>query len=148
VQYSLRPNDRSEIAELAAPVDREARGGDAVSRGILEEAADALSESVRDLHANLGIGDAPLPLVGVGGVIAGSALYWTMICERVLAFAPALRPVRVIVPSVFGHDLLAARDIGVPDPVGFRRKLFAADLCHLRKCTAERGDTPSPPLRE
>lgn len=124
VRYSLQQHDRAEIAALAALVDGEARRGDVVSMRILATAADDVSELVRDTWDELDVGADPLPLIGVGGVIIGSELYWTLICERVRAFAPQLLPIRITQPSVLGFVLLAARELALPDRECFRRNLF------------------------
>ena len=126
IDYSLQQHDRAEIAALAGLVDGEARAGDAVSRGILADAADDIGELVWDMWDALSIGADPLPLVGVGGVISGSALYWTLICDRVRAFAPDLRPIRITQPSVLGFVLLAAQELALPQRERFRENLLRA----------------------
>jgi hypothetical protein len=153
IAYSLEHRDRSEIAALAALVDREARAGDAVSQRILAETAGALAENVRDLRDALGEpaatssdrmdrilqdvpgtpgqGEAAAPaedpeglLVGAGSVIAGSDSYWQELAVRVREFAPGMRAVRIRQPAIIGYVLLAARESGWPNAENLPDMLF------------------------
>lgn len=124
VPYSLQPRDRSEIAALAALVDREARAGDAVARQLLEEAAAALGQTVWDLRERLSLTGGRLTLVGVGSVIAGSDHYWRALCDQVATYAPDLRAVRITYPAILGYVLLAAREMGWPNAERLPELLF------------------------
>jgi glucosamine kinase len=105
VGFMLSNPDRSEVASLATVVDREAEAGDAVARAILHEAADSMSETVRDLVEALSIAGEPLPMVGTGSVATRCRIFWERLCERVGGFAPNLRPVRLDGPAVLGVAL-------------------------------------------
>ncbi len=126
VPYSLETRDRSEIASLAALVDREARACDAVAQRILDEAAGALSETVWDLRERLDLRSVPLRLVGAGSVIARSDRYWETLCERVRTFAPDMQPTRITQPALLGYVLLAAREMGWPNAEDLPDTLFPA----------------------
>lgn len=127
VAYSLQARDRSEIAALAALVDREAAAGDAVSQRILEEAAGALAETVWDLRERMGLTGEPMALVGAGSVIAGSDRYWECLRARVEAFAPGVRATRILQPAILGYVLLVAREMGWPIAERLPEMLFPAD---------------------
>lgn len=73
---NLFGQDRSVVASIAHTVIEEAAKGDTVSRSILVRAARSLGETFRDLVAALGIMAESCTVVGVGGIIRSSDLYW------------------------------------------------------------------------
>ncbi len=107
-----RSRDRSEIASFAQLVDAEAEAGDAVARGILENAAAAMAETVYDVVQALGMADGDHVFGGIGSVAVRSRLFWSGVCRRVLEFAPRFRPFRLAVPPVVGFALVALRACG------------------------------------
>lgn len=126
VEYLHSPRDRAEIASLAETVDRHARAGDGQAVRILQEAADAFAETVRDVIAALGMDSLrPCRLAARGSVITRSDVYWSRFVERVNGFAPNIEPRRLTVPPVAGYILEYAeqRDAEGLEP-GFRRRLL------------------------
>jgi N-acetylglucosamine kinase-like BadF-type ATPase len=94
--------DRAEVAALADVVSTCADEGDTVARGILEESAADLAETVRDAVETLDMRDDDYAMVGTGGVILNCDIFWDALCRRALEFAPHLRPTRLQVPAVAG----------------------------------------------
>lgn len=111
VAYMLANPDRAEIASLAEVVNAHAEAGDARARAILATAADELAETLRDVVDLLAIASEPLPLVGTGGVLTGSRLYWEHFCARCLQIAPGLQPRLASGPLVAGVALLGLREL-------------------------------------
>jgi N-acetylglucosamine kinase-like BadF-type ATPase len=103
--------DRSVVAALSRLVAAEAARGDAVAIRILQQAADALGETFRDLATSLGIEKEAWPVVGVGGLVRGSDPYWNRLRERVLEIAPASTPVRLTDPAVVGIAIAGLRHL-------------------------------------
>lgn len=97
--------DRTAVARYARVVDRTARAGDCVARAILEGAAADLAETLEGLVKREGVENEALPLVGTGGVIQKSDLFWAALCDRVSSFMPRVRPVRVTLPQSVGVAL-------------------------------------------
>ena len=124
VLYMLEAHDRSEIARLAAVVDRQAREGDAVARKILLHAADALAETAWDAIDHLGIAREEYPVIGMGSVATGSDIFWLRVCDDVAAFAPNMRFLRLNHPPVFGMALIGLRQCGVADTAELRNRFF------------------------
>ncbi|MDZ4200299.1 MAG: BadF/BadG/BcrA/BcrD ATPase family protein, partial [Kiritimatiellia bacterium] len=102
--------DRSKIAAFVPVVDREARKGDRVAREILRASAESLAETVRDVADLLAVTDEPLALIGVGGVIRRSDIYWEALVRRVAEFSPGFRPVRIPLPMVAGVALRVLKE--------------------------------------
>ena len=109
---------------MAFIVDDEARKGDQVALSILEQAADAISETVRDVVHRLEMLEDDYAMIGIGGVISSSAIYWRRVCGRVAEFAPNLKPVLPEAPQVVGLALIALDRTGAADPESLRRNLF------------------------
>jgi N-acetylglucosamine kinase-like BadF-type ATPase len=109
VDLMLSNPDRAVVASVARTVDEAARAGDAVARGILEQAADALAETVFDVTTHCDITTEAYPFLGLGSVASRSDLYWNRLCERVLAFAPRFTPQRFDLPPVVGMALCVLR---------------------------------------
>lgn len=133
VKFSLRNNDRSIIASLAGIVDAEARAGDAVATGILQDAASQMAESVRDLADHLKIESERYVLVGTGSVAMKSDIYWRHLCKLVKDFAPGLDPVRSPLPPVAGIGLLRLLQLDRVDRIAVRKALFDSVQEHLRR---------------
>lgn len=131
VQFSLQVHDRSLIAALAQLVDDQARQGDPLARRLLEDAADSLAESLRDVATQLDLTGSDCPLVGTGSVASGSALYWARLCRSVAAFAPRVRAQLPPGPPVLGvlTACLASR-CTASQLADFRERLLAS----YRRC--------------
>ncbi|MGC8667697.1 MAG: N-acetylglucosamine kinase [Chthonomonadales bacterium] len=125
VAYMLGNPDRAEVASLAELVNAHAEAGDRHARSILETAADELAETLRDVVDLLNIASELLPLVGTGGVITGSHLYWEHFCLRCREFAPGLEPRLAPGPLVAGVALLGLKHLGKVDDL-IRRRLLGA----------------------
>lgn len=121
VGFSLKTHDRSVIAGLAKIVDDEARKGDAVAISILRSAADDIADVLRTMLEILKMGDDRYKMIGAGSIIK-SDIYWDHLCVKARAFAPALEPVRLLLPQVLGvaiaglqhfqpldHELISAK---------------------------------------
>jgi len=108
VSFMLQCRDRSELASLARIVDEHAERGDGIARQVLQQAADSISETLRDVVENLGLSKAELPLIAAGSVARLSQTYWARVCENASRLAPRLRPVVPQHREVVGV-MLAAR---------------------------------------
>jgi hypothetical protein len=97
--------DRTAVAAYASVVDEQARLGDAVALRILLGAADDLAETLEALVRSAGVENEALTLVGVGGVIQHSDLYWDHLCTKVAGFLPRRRPLRINFPQAAGLAL-------------------------------------------
>ena len=102
IEYMHGDRDRAEIAILATLVSAEAEAGDRIAREILEGAADDLADTLRDLVDRLQMEPDPYALVGTGGIITNSRIYWDRFCKRALEYAPNLRPAISDLPAVVG----------------------------------------------
>ncbi len=122
--FDLHYGDRSTIASLATLANAQAAAGDEVSRGILDGAAKALAETISDAVDTLGLAESDYPLIGVGGVIRHSDIYWAKLCEHVREFAPNLQPVRLTQPSVAGVALTALKHLNPEDYSERRARLL------------------------
>lgn len=146
ISFSLTPMDRSVIASFARLVDEEAEGGDAVAREILQGAAHSLAETVRDVIEMLGMAKERYVMVGTGGVIAGSRLYWEFLSRRVAEFAPNLESRRYPWPPVLGTALAGLAHLrGLSGEA--LHPLATVVRCSFeayRSC-AMRGETSGPP---
>lgn len=119
-----RVKDRAIIADLARLVDEEARAGDAVARNVLDEAARSLSETVYDAYDSLNLKDQGYSLVGTGGVIEKSDIFWDSLRRYVHDFAPDLGFARTELPHVVGTALRALPTIANGDLDAARDRLI------------------------
>jgi N-acetylglucosamine kinase-like BadF-type ATPase len=97
--------DRTAVAAFSRVVDEVARTGDAVALAILMNAADELAETLESLVRAAQVENEALPLIGMGGVIQYSDLYWNRLCAKVTDFLPRRRPVRIDFPQSVGLAL-------------------------------------------
>jgi N-acetylglucosamine kinase-like BadF-type ATPase len=97
--------DRTAVADYAALVNRCARAGDPVAIGILEQAADDLAETIEFLAGQADVADGALPMIGTGGMIRHSDVYWNRLVKQVSGFLPHVRPLRQDMPQVAGRAL-------------------------------------------
>ena len=98
-------SDRTAVARYAAMVDRVARAGDPEAVAILEQAADDLAGTLRHLVDQAGVAGSALPLIGTGGVIRHSDIFWERLVRQVAAWMQRVRPLRQDVPQVAGRAL-------------------------------------------
>ena len=103
--------DRTAVAHYAAMVDRTARAGDPVAVAILEQAADDLAGTLRHLVNQADAADCALPMIGSGGVIRHSNIFWDRLVRQVAAFLPRVRPLRQDVPQVVGRALAGLEQV-------------------------------------
>lgn len=104
----IAPN-RSSVARYAQVVDTCARGGDAISIRILEEAAGDMAEILFDLTDTAKVRDQPLVLVGAGSVIQKSDIFWNYLCRKTTEFLPHVQPRRLDIPLAGGLALSVLR---------------------------------------
>lgn len=133
VEFSLSTRERTEIAGLARFVDREAENGDAISRQIIEQAADSIVETVRDATDRLGIAGKSFLLAGMGGVASKSRIFWKRVCNGVLAFAPHFRPALLRHPPALGFALHALKEITPTDPAMLRERMIQSSEPLIRQ---------------
>ena len=126
VGYMFADHDRSEIASYASIVNSEADRGDRVAKEILQDAAAELASTALDVAARLGIAQESYAIVGVGGVIANSSIYWDHLCSRVNQFAPRWTASRSRMPAAMGYVLLAAKGVAGIDFESFRTRLLSS----------------------
>ncbi len=117
-------HDRAIIAHLARLVDAEARSGDGIARRIMETAASELSQSVFDACDSLGMLDQNYCLVGTGGVIERSDIYWEHLCRCGRDFAPNMRTVRTDLPHVVGTVLFVLGKLSIGDACAAKERLL------------------------
>jgi N-acetylglucosamine kinase-like BadF-type ATPase len=132
VTFSLMPHDRSIIASLAEIVDEEARAGDPVAIRILENAAAAIGETLRDALDHLQIANDEYALVGTGSVATKSDVFWNHLCHLVQEQAPRFTSVRCPAAPVLGNALVVLRELRPETADSIREMLLA---------TAPKGDT-------
>jgi N-acetylglucosamine kinase-like BadF-type ATPase len=132
VTFSLMPHDRSVIASLAEIVDEEARAGDSVAIRILENAAEAIGETLRDALDHLQIANEEYTLVGTGSVAMKSDVYWNRLCRLVHEQAARFTSMRCPAAPVIGNALVVLRELRPETADSIRETLLA---------TAPKGDT-------
>jgi N-acetylglucosamine kinase-like BadF-type ATPase len=115
IAFSLKPMDRSVIAASARVVDEEATAGDPIARRILIEAADDIADILQAVIDRLEMIRESYTVIGTGGVIMHSSIYWTRLCEQARRFAPLLTPTRPPHPPVLGVALIGLRREQVPN---------------------------------
>lgn len=126
IELNFTNPDRCVVASLANEVDRLAADGDAVARRIMEEAAAALAETLRDAIETLDLAGAALPMVGTGSVAKRSAIFWNHFCGLAAQFAPGLKPMLEPMPSAAGMALAMLRQLPDVDRVAARENLFVS----------------------
>lgn len=126
VGYMLEDVDRSVIASFARIVNHEAGNGDRVAVELLQLASAELASTAFDVGDRLKIVNEEYTLVGVGGLLLNSRLYWEHFCDKVRDFAPRWQLVRGELPAVLGYVLLAARDVTGIEYSSFRARLLAS----------------------
>jgi len=124
VEYTGSERDRAEVASLARIVDEEARKGDRIALDILQQAAAAMAETVRDVQERLEIGSEPYTMVGTGSVATNCDIFWTHLCATVADFAPHLTPWRCALPPAAGLALIALKKLAAVDEATLRKNLF------------------------
>ena len=72
---------------------------------ILEQAADDLAGTLRHLVNQADAADCALPMIGSGGVIRHSNIFWDRLVRQVAAWMQRGRPLRQDVPQVAGRAL-------------------------------------------
>jgi N-acetylglucosamine kinase-like BadF-type ATPase len=137
--YMAKEYDRSEIARLATTVNEAADSGDRVAKSILCRAAGELAASAYDVADRLGMRSDEYPLVGTGGVISHSRIFWDHFCRMVRRFAPKWRLLRSDMPPVLGHVLAAAQRLPEIDQEAFRARLLESAGARIPK--AKGGST-------
>ena len=111
VRISLARHDRVVIASLAKVAIVEAEKGDKVATAIIKEAAAAVCETVYDVIEALGMTDGKYVLMGLGGVVTGSKIYWDEIASNVLLMAPNIECRIEKRPLVIGVAVSGMRDV-------------------------------------
>ena len=125
IDFMQNRPDRAEIAALAPLVVETARRGDAIAQRILDEAAEALAETTRDLVEGLDMGRDDYALIGMGGIITHVDSYWAHYVAAVHRFAPRLRPLRTTPPPVVGTALATLfQQHGGKEDAGLRETLL------------------------
>jgi N-acetylglucosamine kinase-like BadF-type ATPase len=115
--------DRSEIARLAPFVDAAANDGDKIARRILQSAANALAETLRDAVQSRGIANENYPLIGTGSIATRSKIFWTHFCARAQKIAPRFHPQLTQLPAVAGIALSALIKLNAADAKTLRKNL-------------------------
>ncbi len=122
--FSAGLPDRGEIASLAVLVNAHAERGDRIARQIIEQAADAISDTIADLVDRMGIAGQVWPLIAMGSVATRSRLYWDRVQRRIREVAPRVYPVLPTLSPVTIMALVALRRLGAADPESLRRNLL------------------------
>lgn len=133
IYYAHSRRARSELAAFARFVDAEANAGDAIARGILEQTAGALAETVFDLVDSLHMADEDYPLVAIGSVAVHSTIYWEHLCSRIRTFAPRLRLIRLQLPHVLGFAMLGLQSLNTGHSEMLRNNLLESAIPFLRQ---------------
>ncbi|MEI6218030.1 MAG: hypothetical protein WCP86_03965, partial [bacterium] len=79
-----------------------------------------------DVAARLDIAQESYAVVGVGGVIANSSIYWDQFCSRVNKFAPRWTASKSRMPAALGYVLLGATGVAGIDYKSFRTRLLSS----------------------
>jgi N-acetylglucosamine kinase len=124
IPFAGRNPDRAEIAAFARIVNEEANSGDGIAIGIMKEAAEAISETTRDVVDSLGIAEDRYSMIGIGGVAANSAIYWDHLSTLVKEFAPNLEPIQLRLPAVIGVALAILRKFRTGEEESLRETIF------------------------
>jgi len=139
IAYMAAPHDRSEIAQFARLVIGAAMKGDELAARILRDAAASLAATVYDVVDQLQMAGDDYSLVGTGGIISGSDLYWDHLCKEVKAFAPRFQPLRSDLPAVVGVALATLARMPAVDFETARNRLCACVRERLAAETAARN---------
>jgi N-acetylglucosamine kinase-like BadF-type ATPase len=144
--------DRTAVAHYAAMVDRAARAGDPMAVAILEQAADDLAGTLKYLVGQADVAARALPMIGSGGVIRHSDIFWERLVRQVAAFLPRGRPIRQDVPQVVGRALAGLGQVfrrgeGSGDLAASRERLLAT-LPPLLAAIRPQQETPLPRPQE
>jgi N-acetylmuramic acid 6-phosphate etherase len=115
---------RYEIAALAPVVEEQARAADPQARALLKQAATDLAALVALALQELGVAGAGYPLIGMGGLIQGSPLYWQELAAAAQAHDPTLRPLVPPVRAAVGAALAAMRHNGLPITAALRDRIL------------------------
>lgn len=132
IMYAAQSSDRAEFASLARIVDEEARAGDAIAMDILQKQAEELAGTIYDAIQSHGVPGDEVALIGTGGVIANSDIYWDHLCSYVADFAPNLKPVRLQLPSVLGVAVAAMKKTN-PEIATVRERLLTESKEYLER---------------
>ena len=135
IAYMAVLHDRSEIAQFARLVVKAAANGDEVAQNILRDAATSLAATVYDLVDQLQMAGEEYSLVGTGGVITGSDLYWEHLCSEVKTFAPRFQPLRSDLPAVVGVALATLGRMAEVDFEAARGRLCGCVRAKLESIT-------------
>ncbi len=111
VTLSLSNPDRTVFASLATIVNEEAEKGDAVAVKILKESAGEICQTFHDVVTSLEMEKDKYTLVGVGGVITNSRIYWDEVVSYVSKTAPNFECVLEKRPPVLGVAVNGMREI-------------------------------------
>ena len=115
---SLTPLDRTVFASLSKIVNDEAEKGDKVSIEILKDAAEAICETLYDVITALKMTDDKYIMIGVGGVVSSSQIYWNEIVNNVKEMAPNIECRIEKRPPVLGVAVSGMREILKLDDAG------------------------------
>lgn len=119
--------DRAMIASVARLVAEEAESGDPIARILLQDAAEALAETVFDAVDRLGLRQTPAPLIGLGSLAQRSPRYWAHLCDAVQEFWPAMQPVLPTLPPAVGWAMAVfVQEQGSVSPAVRERLLVSA----------------------
>jgi N-acetylglucosamine kinase-like BadF-type ATPase len=130
IMFAAESKDRAEFASLARVVDEEARAGDAIAVCILQKQAEDMAGTIYDAVQSHDLQREECALIGTGGVIANSDIYWKHLCSFIEDFAPNLKPVRLQLPSVLGVAVAAMRKTS-PDISPVRERLLSEAKAYL-----------------
>ncbi len=118
VVMSLTQLDRTVFASLSKIVNDEAEKGDRISIEILREAAAAICETLFDVIMTLGMKEDKYVLIGTGGVVSSSNIYWKEVVNNVKMMAPNIECRIEKRPPVLGVAVSGMRDILCLDESG------------------------------
>jgi N-acetylglucosamine kinase-like BadF-type ATPase len=114
---------RAEMAALCPVVVERAEAGDALALKAVRQAAAELTQSAAVVWKELGLQGAGYTVVGMGGVIQGSPLYWRFLSEMLgeldPTFAFTVPPVKLVIGAAFE----AMAQCGIPVTLELRDRV-------------------------
>jgi N-acetylglucosamine kinase-like BadF-type ATPase len=141
--FQMHRLGRRDIAVLAPVVEEQARAGDAVALDILRAAASDLADIIAIALDGVGLRGTGCPVIGIGGLAQGSALYWRILAEEALGRDPSLRPVMPPVRPAVGAALVAMRAAGLLPTADLRARVVETQRAFPRALVAAaEGPTP------
>jgi N-acetylglucosamine kinase-like BadF-type ATPase len=132
---------RPQIAALCRVVVSQAVAGEPMALEVLHAAAAELADSVEIVLNELGVRGEGVTLMGTGGVIQGSPLYWDLFAGMLRELDPTLQLTVPPVKLAVGAAFTAMAEAGIPITHELRDRVVETQKAFpgARVATAEAG---------